>query len=421
MDVKAKTSPTALQRAEFQERRVALRKKLVRFRELQVSYMPGLRSVLSNPEILDDSSEARVESTRLYFASELSMTQRARACAVGISEAEEEVRLADVSEALEALRRHLRTRTFLNKWRIKNISGQRPSTRARALQDRVDVKVHAAKMRYRHSRMAYLALHGPGEWARGFRELRDEDVRSMNERELTKREMEKRDEALRARARRDEAQRDQELRGGGILVEDVVSVNEDQDSRDGVPLAGPRGDGHRKLSWIWYTVNLEEAEDSPGMHEGMPDLVYSFSSLLIGPAAALRVEWAKSKARALRWWEEVVLLSEEMRRVIAYSQAKRLEWQSIAEQRSINEPGMDTMLREGIAAYAYEHAAMEERIAKDLEKKWEKTRLRAENVIAGRMEVAEEAERLLECTKDTVELDVYLEEEDYAPVDDEDY
>jgi hypothetical protein len=33
---------------------------------------------------------------------------------------------------------------------------------------------------------------------------------------------------------------------------------------------------------------------------------------------ALRVEWAKAKARAARWEEEVVLLDEEMRRVIQF-------------------------------------------------------------------------------------------------------
>lgn len=43
-----------------------------------------------------------------------------------------------------------------------------------------------------------------------------------------------------------------------------------------------------------------------------PDTIYS---------AAVRVEWAKAKARRDRWTEEVELLREKMRRVL-----QSLEW-----------------------------------------------------------------------------------------------
>lgn len=52
-------------------------------------------------------------------------------------------------------------------------------------------------------------------------------------------------------------------------------------------------EGTRRLSWIWLTQLpthvSTEIDDS------------------------MRVEWAKSRARAMRWGEEVVLISEEMR------------------------------------------------------------------------------------------------------------
>ena len=40
----------------------------------------------------------------------------------------------------------------------------------------------------------------------------------------------------------------------------------------------------------------------------------------------MQVEWSKSKARAERWREEVILLSEEMRRVLVYFEWKARWW-----------------------------------------------------------------------------------------------
>jgi hypothetical protein len=240
--VKEKKTPTTLQTAKFQERRIAIRKKIQHFRELQQTYMPGLRSVLKNPIILDDSTEKLAESVRLYLPSELSSSDRDRACALGIPEVEARVRHADASEALDELRRYLRTRTYLNKWRIKNISGQQRTTRARALQHRVDVNVHDAKTRYRYSRKALLVLQGCGKWEETLKELRDDDVRALNERALTEREKQ---------------EREQRTATGRQMADDV---------REGVVVEGALGEGRRKLSWIWMTVSGDE--NSPAMHEG---------------------------------------------------------------------------------------------------------------------------------------------------------
>lgn len=231
-----------LQAAHFQERRVAIRKKIQYIRELQVDYMPGLRSVLLNPNILDDSPDILAEGVRLHLPSELSTSDRDRACAAGIADIEARVRHADASEALDDLRRNLRTRTFANKWRAKNISGQRMSTRSRALQHRIDVRVHAAKTRYRHSRQAYLLLMGPGEWEKTLKVLKDDDVRALNERALTEHEKEDRERRI------------------------ATDTRVDDDSREGVVVAGAMGEGRRTLSWIWMTVATDE--NSPEMCNG---------------------------------------------------------------------------------------------------------------------------------------------------------
>jgi len=46
---------------------------------------------------------------------------------------------------------------------------------------------------------------------------------------------------------------------------------------------------------------------------------------------ALHIEWAKSRARAQRWHEEVLLLKEEMRRVLVYFEYKVSWWVECSE------------------------------------------------------------------------------------------
>ena len=73
----------------------------------------------------------------------------------------------------------------------------------------------------------------------------------------------------------------------------------------------------------------------------------------------LCIEWAKAKARALRWYEEVRLVCEEMRRAVVYCQWKARWWQQQAERR----PDASPEVREGLRAYALEHTAEENSMA----------------------------------------------------------
>jgi hypothetical protein len=63
-------------------------------------------------------------------------------------------------------------------------------------------------------------------------------------------------------------------------------------------------EGRRRLSWIWKTLGVVGTEENDELCD------------------ALRVEWCKSRARAMRFTEEVELLQEEMMRVLRF-----LEWQ----------------------------------------------------------------------------------------------
>jgi len=90
------------------------------------------------------------------------------------------------------------------------------------------------------------------------------------------------------------------------------------------------GETRRTLSWIWLATSSTDDSDSAG------DQI-------------LRVEWAKSRAHAARAKEEVLLLREEMRRVLEFLEWKATWWTAQENRRS--KSGSKDLL-EGLSAYA---------------------------------------------------------------------
>ncbi|KAJ7033047.1 hypothetical protein C8F04DRAFT_958139, partial [Mycena alexandri] len=89
------------------------------------------------------------------------------------------------------------------------------------------------------------------------------------------------------------------------------------------------------VSWIWMAqARLPEAGESAAMNE------------------ALRIEWAKARARALRWTEEIDLLEEEMRRIRQFLVWRSEWWMDQVESRGLAE----TAQLEGETAYALRQA-----------------------------------------------------------------
>jgi hypothetical protein len=68
---------------------------------------------------------------------------------------------------------------------------------------------------------------------------------------------------------------------------------------------------------------------------------------------SLQVEWAKVRARKQRWEEEVLLVQEEMRRVVKFHEWKSRWWQSQADRRH---SGADSSIIHGVTAYAEKQA-----------------------------------------------------------------
>jgi hypothetical protein len=214
----------------------------------------------------------------------------------GLADIEDRLRFATANEALEELRRQLHMRTFASKYKKRNVRSQGPYTRMKTLQLQIENKISTARDRYRTSWQAFLSLRGKGVWEETLRELVAGDIRAMNERMLTA----------------EEAEANRRMRA-------LAGVSDDEDRN--IDVAPSRiidvGEGHRTLSWIWYSVQGAEVEmDVSGtMH------------------ACIRVEWAKARARALRWREEIFLLDEKMCRVLAFGEWKARWWLEQATRR----------------------------------------------------------------------------------------
>jgi hypothetical protein len=111
----------------------------------------------------------------------------------------------------------------------------------------------------------------------------------------------------------------------------------------------------------------------------------------------IRVEWTKVRTRADRWWEELILLDEEMRCMLVFCLWKATWW----EERCYARKGVSAELAEGLCAYATEQAARELSWASNWALKWGAVRARATLALA---------DELVDVTL-AVPLEVELEEE----------
>ena len=80
----------------------------------------------------------------------------------------------------------------------------------------------------------------------------------------------------------------------------------------------------------------------------------------------MRVEWAKSHARANRWREEVLLLTEEMRRVVGYLDWKASWWHAQGSRRD----DLRADITDGLTAYAHRQGDLMHKLAENFAALW---------------------------------------------------
>ncbi|KAJ7446067.1 hypothetical protein FB451DRAFT_1188832 [Mycena latifolia] len=314
-------SPSTSQQLDVLKGRTQLRVCLDAFRRLQLTYMPKLRRYMTpSQRAVWDADDKEPEATRLFMPSDLGTgTAREKACTKGLDGVEAQMRDAEAREALDQLRQGLQTRTATTKFKVRNWSGQRALTRGQGILQQINIKIHAAKLRYRYTRQALVKLKGHGDWEKHLKMLSDDDVRALNERSLTEEEKVEREQL--------EAVGEVPEEGGISAMGNVIS-----------------GETHRTLSWIWYAVP-EKDDDDEKLHE------------------VLRVEWCKAYSRSRRWREELVTVEEEMRRTIAFGDWAEELW--------------------GAKVYALEQADRECRTSEKLQADWAAIRVRGAQYLRG--------------------------------------
>lgn len=181
---------------------------------VQRSYIAGIDSLRAQ-RLSTVSSTVHAENYPLLLPSDICLQIP---CSPVLLDREWKLREGQAHDALDGLRRHLRLRTYLLKYKGQHISGQGPTTRARATINNVQSKVDANAAHYRaaHAAMSSLApFLGRSNWQGTLRRLEDGDIRAISDGEMFETE------------------------------------------------------GHRTMSWIWKVTGVTtEDESDPTLHEG---------------------------------------------------------------------------------------------------------------------------------------------------------
>jgi len=135
-------------------------------------------------------------------------------------------------------------------------------------------------------------------------------------------------------------------------------------------LAKGLGEGRRIISWIWVSSGLAGDGGDEGLNDGLCCNLFSDCSLINISVylIALRVEWTKARARATRWREEVLLLKEEMRRVLRFLEWKAEWWaDKVGGDSDMPTSGVSA----GMRAYALQQADLQTSLKKHFIRLWE--------------------------------------------------
>jgi len=265
--------------------------------------MPGV----SDATETGPSPREKAESIKLWLPSHLDVAERDSLCSGGVVTSEREFRFGQVHDSLDELLKARRIRRGLIIFHRVQLTGegQKTQTQSQAVMRTIQERIDRAVRRYRTSRAALLRLDPSGSWQELYRTLGDHDNR-----------------------------------GPGKEPEEV-----------------PASDGQYFPSWIWLTSSNVTAGDTTQTLTISPDEVNE----------DMRVEWAQCVARADRWEEEVVLLQEEMRRVVCFLEWKSKDWVSKAGARaSVVTPEV----RSGLSAYAHKQGAIFRNLAIRFCERW---------------------------------------------------
>ncbi|KAJ2914486.1 hypothetical protein MD484_g5955, partial [Candolleomyces efflorescens] len=132
-------------------------------------------------------------------------------------------------------------------------------------------------------------------------------------------------------------------------IDETLLVLKNEDIRSMSTPDDGKGETRRTISWIWRQGDANEA----GSDSYIADTV--------------RVEWAKSRARAQRHLEEIKIVKEEMNRTIRFFEWKEKQWNGRATA-GLGGDAPETV--EGLRAYAMRQASIARTFVVSLREKW---------------------------------------------------
>ncbi|KIO19228.1 hypothetical protein M407DRAFT_31119 [Tulasnella calospora MUT 4182] len=115
------------------------------------------------------------------------------------------------------------------------------------------------------------------------------------------------------------------------------------------------------IPWIWKSVGGGGAYQEP--ETGVIRTVTSWNNEVV------RLAWVHAQAARDRWWEEMTLLKEELRRVGASFTYRATEWASTADAAHVTQED-ETRLTRGVKAYAYRQASVYQYLASDAQNRY---------------------------------------------------
>ena len=323
-----------------------LRVKIKHWEQIRGVYMPRLQQrqmeqertssrMLHAEHFQPPPASNHPEHVDLWLPSSLSPMSRVSVSSARLIDVEEKLRTAQRSDALENLCHILRVKSRMVLFKNKNIRGQRDGMRSQSVIDQVHARAHAAATKYHFARLAKLSLSGPGAWESTLHVLLDSDVHAYSDPEKMRVSVGRRGTL------EHEPEEVEELGASNALVLELDLRPEIRSQRDGT------GDTHRTLLWIWrvegFAVSGEDVED---------DILHS--------------EWAKSRARANRAEEEVLLVREEMRRTLEFFNWKARWWEERGKLRTLSDK--DCLV--GLQAYSMEQAALHQQLHTSFKTIW---------------------------------------------------
>ncbi|KAK7019979.1 CxC2 domain-containing protein [Favolaschia claudopus] len=334
VQVELKKTNTTSQQIDISALRTKLIRRLERLRKLQATYSPASLLAL---EKRDAPADEQPEDEPLYLPSSLPAADRAGGgCTEGLFEMEDLMRDAQCHSSLMKLRNQLVIKARFLNYKQLHARHQGATTRARSIVNRNELKIRLHSEKYQTAWAAILAGAGGDVSKVGWRKLRKEDIRCMEDPEDMKKKEERR---KRAKARR--AKKAAELLSHAVDIPswaEEASDDESDGADDGDGEARQGGENRRELSWIWMAASCA------GTDAELED--------------ALRIEWSKTYARSRRWNEEVRILQEEFRRLPIALEFEASMWRWRLEEGTAADPELDAAYTAGLKAYALEHEAM---------------------------------------------------------------